>query len=141
MQEVCSFSTIPGWGIGFLHHVPMHWQTWVEHVGEAIDILGVVVMVLGLLFALGRYILRTSKGDRGLGSYRSLRSDTGRSILLGLEFLVAGDIIRTVATSPTFTQVGILAAIVAIRSFLSFTLELEVTGRWPWQRGAEPADA
>ena len=141
MSRVCSPLTIPGRGASVQHHFRMHWQTWVEHIGEAIDVLGVVVMVLGLLFALGRYIVRTAKGDRGLVSYRSLRSDTGRSILLGLEFLVAGDIIRTVATSPTFTQVGILAIIVAIRSFLSFTLELEVTGRWPWQRAADPVEA
>jgi uncharacterized membrane protein len=53
--------------------------------------------------------------------------------LLGLELLVAGDIIRTVASSPTFASVGVLAVIVAIRSFLSWSLELEITGRWPWQ--------
>jgi uncharacterized membrane protein len=56
----------------------------------------------------------------------------GRSILLGLELLVAGDIIRTVAASPTFESVGVLVVMVLIRAFLSFTLELELSGRWPW---------
>lgn len=117
----------------------MEWQTWVERVGGAIDVLGVAVLVIGLVLALGRYLRGFARGERGLVPYRRLRADTGRAILLGLEFLVAGDIIRTVATDPTFAEVGVLAAIVAIRAFLSFTLELEVTGRWPWQKGAEPA--
>ena len=63
----------------------------------------------------------------------------GRSILLGLELLVAADIIRTVAVTPTFESVGVLAIIVLIRTFLSFSLELEITGRWPWQK--QPAGA
>ncbi|WP_336216126.1 DUF1622 domain-containing protein [Nonomuraea sp. LPB2021202275-12-8] len=67
--------------------------------------------------------------------YTGYRRRLGRSVLLGLEFLVAGDITRTVAVSPTYASVGLLAAIVAIRTFLSFSLELEITGRWPWQRG------
>ncbi len=117
----------------------MDWQNWVEHVGESIDVLGVAIMVIGLVVALVRYAVRISRRDGAMPSYRTLRQDTGRAILLGLEFLVAGDIIRTVATNPTFTEVGVLAAIVLIRSFLSFTLELEVSGRWPWQ--AKPADA
>ena len=121
------------------HHVAMDWQTWVERVGEAIDVLGVALMVIGLVLALIRYLKGYVDGARGLVPYRRLRAETGRAILLGLEFLVAGDIIRTVATDPTFSEIGVLAAIVAIRSFLSFTLELEVSGRWPWQKGAEPA--
>ena len=63
-----------------------------------------------------------------------------RSILLGLEFLVAADIIRTVAVSPTLPGVGVLAIIVLIRAFLSFTLELEIDGRWPWQRQTTGAE-
>ena len=64
---------------------------------------------------------------------RRFRQRLGQTILLGLELLVAGDIIRTVATQPTFSSVGILAIIVLIRTFLSFSLEVELTGRWPWQ--------
>lgn len=70
------------------------------------------------------------------GSYRHLRQSIGRGILLGLELLVAGDIIRTVAITPTFVSVGVLGLIVVIRTFLSFALEVELTGWWPWQ--AEP---
>ena len=67
-------------------------------------------------------------------AYRSYRKHLGRAILLGLEFLVAADIIGTVAVEPTFTNIGVLAGIVLIRTFLSFALELEIEGRWPWQR-------
>ena len=111
----------------------MDWQRWVEHAGETIDVVGVAIMVVGLALALVRYGGRGLRRDAAMTSYRALRQDTGRAILLGLEFLVAGDIIRTVATNPNFTEVGVLAVIVAIRTFLSFTLELEVSGRWPWQ--------
>jgi uncharacterized membrane protein len=62
-----------------------------------------------------------------------LRLSIGRGILLGLELLVAGDILWTVAITPTFTSIGVVAMIVAIRTFLSFSLEVELTGRWPWQ--------
>ncbi len=65
--------------------------------------------------------------------YQTVRQRLGRGILLGLEFLVAADIIHTVAVELTFKTVGVLAIIVAIRTFLSFTLEVELTGRWPWQ--------
>ena len=65
--------------------------------------------------------------------YRRFRQQLGQTILLGLELLVAGDIIRTVASQPTLTSVAILASIVAIRTLLSFSLEVELTGRWPWR--------
>jgi len=65
---------------------------------------------------------------------RALRQRLGRAILLGLELLVAADIIRTVAVTPTFTSAGVLGIIVVIRTFLSFSLEVELEGRWPWQK-------
>lgn len=107
----------------------------VELVAKVIDGAGVAVMVGGIaaatVLALGR-----RAGDR----YAYYRRRIGRAILLGLEFLVAADIIRTVAVSPTFRGVGVLAIIVAIRTFLSFTLELELSGRWPWQRRPDVRD-
>jgi uncharacterized membrane protein len=112
----------------------MTWREIVRSVSEIIDVAGVVVMVIGLSVAVGAYLLRLAKGDRSVASYRSVRRGTGRAILLGLEFLVAADIIRTVAVDPSFTSVGVLAIIVAIRTFLAFTLELDVSGRWPWQQ-------
>lgn len=71
-------------------------------------------------------------------AYHELRADLGRAILLGLELLVIADIIGTVAIEPNFENLGVLAMIVAIRTFLSFALELEVSGHWPWDRGSAP---
>src|SRR5215212_4108644 len=104
----------------------------IETVGRIVDLAGVVVIVLGIAWAMRTLAPRAAQA--GIDRYRAFRQEIGRAILLGLELLVAGDIIRTVAVSPTFTSVGILAAIVAVRTFLSFTLEAELTGRWPWQR-------
>lgn len=70
-------------------------------------------------------------------AFRIFRQNIGRAILLGLEFLVAGDIIRTVVVSPTMDNVEVLGLIVLIRTFLSMSLQLELEGRWPWQRRAE----
>jgi uncharacterized membrane protein len=106
----------------------------IDLIGKTIDAVGVGVMVMGALIATV-FFARRVFGRQPLGSaYRAYRQGLGRSILLGLEFLVAGDIIRTVAISPTFESVGVLAAIVGVRTFLSMTLEVEFSGRWPWQR-------
>jgi uncharacterized membrane protein len=106
----------------------------IEAVGKTVDAVGVAVMVLGFALTAVSY----ARERRDPEAYKAARHRLGRAILLGLEVLVAGDIIRTVAASPTFTSVGVLAAIVVIRSFLSFTLEMEVSGRWPWQTGPAP---
>lgn len=103
----------------------------VEVVGKGIDAAGVVVIVLGGLAATA--MAGTRLVARDVNTYRRYRQQLGRSILLGLELLVAADIIRTVAVTPTLTSVAVLAGIVLIRTFLSFSLELEITGRWPWQ--------
>ncbi|HEY6748996.1 MAG TPA: DUF1622 domain-containing protein [Mycobacteriales bacterium] len=103
----------------------------VEVVGKGIDAAGVGVIVLGGLAATA--VAGTRLVGRDTDTYRRYRQQLGRSILLGLELLVAADIIRTVAVTPTLTSVAVLAGIVLIRTFLSFSLELEITGRWPWQ--------
>ena len=105
---------------------------WIETVGAALDITGVVLITFGLLVAISRY-LSAYFGHAELDAFRRLRQDIGRAILLGLEVLVAADIIRTVAVTPTLTSVAVLAGIVAIRTILSFSLQLEVEGRFPWQ--------
>jgi uncharacterized membrane protein len=110
-------------------------QDIVEVIGQVVDALGVAVIVLGVLVATGSALRNLLRKQR---SYQPYRRQLGRSILLGLEFLVAADIIRTVAVAPTFTDLGVLALIVVIRTFLSFSLELEISGRWPWQQQAEP---
>src|SRR4051812_25513148 len=104
-----------------------------EWVGTAVDGAGVLVVVAGVLIATARFGLR-GRGDGAGSSYRTYRQDIGRAILLGLEFLVAGDIIRTVVVAPTLENVQILGLIVLIRTFLSMALQLELEGRWPWQR-------
>lgn len=111
----------------------------VEAVGLGIDASGVAAIVLGLLVAIIRFAAPTRWGTDG--SYRGFRQDIGRGILLGLEFLVAADIIRTVAVSPTIESVLVLGLIVLIRTFLSMALQVELEGRWPWQRARAPQPA
>jgi uncharacterized membrane protein len=94
----------------------------------------VAAIVVGAACAAGVFVKREAFGPSLPDDYRKFRETLGRSILLGLEFLIAGDIVRTVAATPTFQSVGILVVIVLVRTFLSFSLELEVTGRWPWER-------
>jgi uncharacterized membrane protein len=109
----------------------VHYNDVIEDVGKVIDAIGVAVIVIGIVAAAvtaGRQSL-----TRQSPVYNDFRQRLGRAILLGLELLVAGDIIRTVAAQPTLETVAVLAGIVAIRTFLSFSLEVEITGRWPWQ--------
>jgi uncharacterized membrane protein len=110
----------------------MRLQEAIELVGETVDLAGVAVVVVGVAWATAVAAVRLVQ--RATGIYEEYRRLLGRSIVLGLEFLVAADIIRTVAIEPTFYNVGVLAIIVAIRTFLSFSLGLEITGRWPWQK-------
>ena len=116
----------------------MEFGTIIEAVGEVIDIVGVVAIVVGVLYAVVDAALR---GIRRLSPvYTRFRRVLGRAILLGLELLVAADIIKTVAVTPTLDSVVVLAIIVLIRTCLSWSLELEISGRWPWQ-GARRTDA
>jgi uncharacterized membrane protein len=115
----------------------------VDAVGVGIDAVGVGVIVIALTLALVRF-LASFRGERPAWreAYRSLRQDVGRGVLLGLEFLVAADIIRTVAVDPTLENVGVLGLIVVIRTFLSVALEVELEGHWPWRQadhGRDPA--
>ena len=104
----------------------------IDKIGMAIDAAGVVVIVAGAVIALVVTAVRLSRHESNV--YRRFRQQLGQAILLGLELLVAADIVRTVAASPSLTSVAILAAIVLIRTFLSFSLEVETTGRWPWHK-------
>jgi uncharacterized membrane protein len=112
-----------------------NYQTIMETIGLAVDAVGVTVIVLGILAATIRalWVLPPVGMDR----YSAYRRGLGRAILLGLELLVAGDIIKTVAVAPTLQNMAVLGALVLIRTFLSFALELEVNGRWPWQHRRE----
>jgi uncharacterized membrane protein len=109
----------------------MDYNHVIENIGKVIDAAGVAVIVVGMLLSAGAAVVELSRHETGI--YRHFRQQLGRTILLGLELLVVGDIVRTVATQPTLTSVAILAIIVLIRTFLSFSLEIELTGYWPWQ--------
>jgi uncharacterized membrane protein len=104
----------------------------IEGIGTAIDAIGVAVIAGGAVLAVFMTIGRIRQEDGG--AYEFFRRRLGRAILLGLEFLVAADIIRTVAVTPSGESVAVLGGIVLIRTFLSFSLQLEMTGAWPWQQ-------
>lgn len=104
-----------------------------EFFAASIETIGAALIAAGSVYALITAIVQWARRDDPETIYRDLRQSLGRSILLGLEFLVAADIIHTVAVDLNLNTVGVLAIVVAIRTFLSFTLELELTGRWPWQ--------
>ncbi len=106
----------------------------VDVTSKLIDGAGVVVVVVGLLLATLTFLLAQRRAGQRDPAYRLFRQQVGKAILLGLEFLVAADIIRTVAVAPTFRGVGVLAVVVVVRTFLSFTLDVELEGRWPWQQ-------
>jgi uncharacterized membrane protein len=104
----------------------------IEVIGKVIDATGVAVIAGGAILAVFMTLAKNRR-DEG-GAYDFFRRRLGRAILLGLEFLVAADIIRTVAVTPTGESVLVLGGIVLIRTFLSFSLQLEMTGAWPWQQ-------
>jgi len=106
----------------------------IELVGQGVDVAGVVVMVLGMLVATVSFLKGQRRANDPTETYQRYRHGLGRAILLGLEILIVADIIRTIAIEPTFASLGILAIIVLVRTFLSWTLELELEGRWPWQQ-------
>jgi uncharacterized membrane protein len=112
-----------------------YYREVMDGIGRAVDSVGVLVIVVGAILATGRFIVKRH-AESGI-LYRLYRQDLGRAILLGLEFLIAGDIIRTVVVAPTLENIVILGLIVLIRTFLSMALQLEVEGRWPWQRPEE----
>jgi uncharacterized membrane protein len=110
-------------------------------VGTSVDGVGVFIVVGGVVVATARLVLRLRDRVHGTGNYyMSYRQDVGRAILLGLEFLIAGDIIRTVVVAPTIQNVVVLGLIVLIRTFLSLSLQLEIEGKLPWQRAVSQGD-
>ena len=105
-----------------------------ELIGSGFELAGIIVLVFGSILAFGRYVVTLIRFRDGPAAFRGLRLYVGRSIVLGLELLIAADIIRSVAIDPTFVSVGVLGLIVLVRTFLSWSLEVEINGEWPWQR-------
>lgn len=98
-----------------------------------IEAIGIGTITLFALYALYNATIRVLKKEDSDSIFQELRQSLGRGILLGLEFLIASDIIYTVAVELTFETIGVLAIVVVIRTFLSLTLEVEMSGKWPWQ--------
>jgi uncharacterized membrane protein len=113
----------------------MNFTQTMESVTRLFEVLGVGVILAGLLMATYQAVVLIARGSSHL-AYEKVRSTFGRSVLLGLELLVAGDIIRTVAVDPTIDNLLVLGLLVVIRTFLSWSLEVEIDGRWPWQAAA-----
>ena len=116
----------------------MQFTEIISYAGYAIEAVGVFVVILGSLIASVVFIRTFRQFPEG-EAYQTLRRQLGRSIILGLEFLIAGDIIRTVIVDTTLEGVVVLAIIVLIRTFLSLTLHLEIEGRWPWHTDKTPS--
>ena len=119
----------------------------IEDVVKVVEAVGAGIMVFGGLVAFVAFALRARRAETLHGAYPDLRRDLSRCILLGLEVLIIADIVRTIIVDPTLDSVAVLGIIVVIRSLLSFSLEVEIDGVWPWHRrqvrsraGRETAD-
>lgn len=110
-------------------------QVYIEYAARFIEVAGITTIIIGIAIALIKYAFAIEK--QKIRSYKTLRQELGKAILLGLEILVAGDIIATVVTEPTMQRVLVLGVIVLIRTFLSISIQLEIEGRFPWQKPAE----
>jgi uncharacterized membrane protein len=107
-------------------------------LAHAFEVVGVAALLVGAVVASAAFLrdwLRIGLGD----SYHAYRANLGRAILLGLEFLIIADIVRTVTLEPTLINLGILGGVVLIRTFLSVALEVEIGGTWPWRRSPQTA--
>ena len=114
----------------------MDYAAVVSLISQILEIVGISIIVLGSLYSTTHAVLFGAH-EHGVHSvYKSLKQNIARSILLGLEFLIAGDIIQSVTLAPSFTTVGVLAIVVLIRTFLSWELTMEIDGKLPWQRRA-----
>lgn len=109
-------------------------DSYVPLVIQAIELVGVTIIAVGSAITLVMFLIALARRTKTADAIARFRSDLGRSILLGLEFLVAADIISTVVIDLSLESVAALAGIVFIRTLLSFSLEAEIEGRWPWQR-------
>ena len=118
----------------------MSYEETISDVVRVVEAVGAGIMVLGGLGAFAVFLPRAMRSATAKGSYEQLRSNLGRCILLGLEVLIVADIVRTIIVDTTIESVAVLGVIVVIRILLSFSLEVEIDGVWPWQRWRVAAD-
>jgi uncharacterized membrane protein len=114
---------------------------WVEYAATGVELLAVAIIVVAILTATVSYVVKFAGRQAGKATYDNYRYQIGRALLLGLEILVAADIIRTVVLEPTLSNVLVLGLLVLIRTFLSWALVLEIEERWPWQPRRAQVDA
>jgi len=110
------------------------YDQFIADVVKVVEATGAAIMIAGGLAALVGYGVSSARSATRRNAYQQLRQRLGRVILLGLEVLIVGDIVRTIIVDPTFESVTVLGAIVIIRIVLSFSLEVEIDGVWPWNR-------
>jgi uncharacterized membrane protein len=113
---------------------PVTYDQVISDVVKVVEAIGATIMVVGGLFALVDYVVSILRKTVRHDAYRQLRQRLGRAILLGLEILIVGDIVRTIIVDPTINSVAVLGMIVIIRIVLSFSLEVEIDGVWPWDQ-------
>lgn len=116
-------------------------QHGIEVAAVLIEVLAVAIIVIATVYATVAYLVRVASRTAGLPAYNEYKIRLGRALLLGLEILVAADIVRTVALEPSLENVGILALLVLIRTFLSWSLVVEIEHRWPWQQRPGEGDS
>lgn len=109
-------------------------SSYIEYMSVALEVAGITVIVIGALWSILQAGFSSFSDTHKKEIFRQFRKTLGKGILLGLEFLVAADIINTVVIEPTIRSVAVLSIIILIRTFLSFTLEVEMDGKWPWQK-------
>jgi uncharacterized membrane protein len=112
----------------------MSYEEFISDVVKWVEALGAAIMVVGGLGALVVAAVAVARPETRGDAYKQLRRNLGRAILLGLEVLIIGDIVRTIIVDPTLESVAVLGLIVVIRIVLSFSLEIEMDGTWPWSR-------
>ncbi|MBV9325932.1 MAG: DUF1622 domain-containing protein [Chloroflexi bacterium] len=110
---------------------------WIEGAALAIETLAVAIIVVIVTYATARYLIRMAARPRAPDLYEEYRARLGRGLLIGLEILVAADVVRTVALQPSLVNISVLGILVLVRTFLSWSLVVEIEGRWPWQSRKE----
>lgn len=114
----------------------MSWEDVVEDVVRVVEGIGILILVGWSAVALVRFVVDARRPATSATAYQTVRRSLGRGILLGLEILIVADIVRTIVVDPTFESVAVLGLIVVIRIVLSFSLEVEIDGTWPWRRAS-----
>ena len=104
---------------------------YIDYIAKIIEAVGVITILVGSVYALAKYLIRFK--SRSEEAYIAVRQEVGKAILLGLEMLIAADIVATVVTQPSLKSVAVLGLIVLIRTFLSLSIQVELEGKFPWQ--------